>query len=180
MSIVKLIHKPLSDADIRKILGHDTKIIKYSELAKFSNLNELLQEPKDYCVILYEDSTDRGHWTGLSKYNGTFEHFDSYGLKPDRELGWISMKRRRLLHEDRAFLSRLLEHETHVYNSVRYQQLDSGVNTCGSHVVHRLFRLKNNDMDLDKYHNFMSSLKEDFNTSYDMIVAEFVKQYFPS
>ena len=47
MSIVKLIHKALSDSDIRKILGHETKIIKYSELARFTNLNELLPNPLD-------------------------------------------------------------------------------------------------------------------------------------
>ena len=45
MSIVKLIHKALSDSDIRKILGHETKIIKYSELAQFTDLNELLPIP---------------------------------------------------------------------------------------------------------------------------------------
>ena len=68
MSIIKLIHKALSDSDIRRILGHDTKIIKYSELAQFTDLNELLPNPLDYCIILYEDDVDRGHWVGLSKY----------------------------------------------------------------------------------------------------------------
>ena len=45
MSLIKLIHKALSDSDIRKILGHETKIIKYSELAQFTDLNELLPNP---------------------------------------------------------------------------------------------------------------------------------------
>ena len=45
MSIVKLIHKALSDKDIRKILGHDTKIVKYSGLSQFTDLNELLPNP---------------------------------------------------------------------------------------------------------------------------------------
>ena len=30
MSIIKLIRKALSDTDIRKILGQDVKIVKYS------------------------------------------------------------------------------------------------------------------------------------------------------
>ena len=71
---------------------------------------------------------------GLSKYEGKYEHFDSYGLKPDKEL-------------------------------------------CGSHVVHRLYRLKKQKMDLNAYHNFMQSLKEDYNMSFDMIVAEFIKPF---
>ena len=37
MSIVKLIHKALSDSDIRKILGHDTKIIKYSDCLLYTS-----------------------------------------------------------------------------------------------------------------------------------------------
>ena len=178
MSIIKLIHKALSDSDIRRILGHETKIIKYSELAQFTDLNELLPNPLDYCIILYEDDVDRGHWVGLSKYDGKFEHFDSYGLKPDKELAWINMKKRRLLQENEPYLSNLLKHEHVVHNTVRYQELDSGVNTCGSHVVHRLFRLKNQKMDLDAYHSFMQSLKEEYNMSFDMIVAEFVKPFF--
>ena len=68
MSIIKLIHKALSDTDIRKILGQDTKIIKYAELSQFTDLDQLLQKPEDYCIILYEDSVDHGHWLGLSKY----------------------------------------------------------------------------------------------------------------
>ena len=66
MSIIKLIHRALSDTDIRHILGHDTKIIKYSELAQFTDLDQLLPNPKDYCIILYEDSVDHGHWVGDS------------------------------------------------------------------------------------------------------------------
>ena len=87
------------------------------------------------------------------------------------------MKKRRLLQEDAPYLSNLLKHEHVIHNTVRYQELDSGVNTCGSHVVHRLHRLKNQKMDLDAYHNFMQSLKEDYNMSFDMIVAEFVTPF---
>ena len=90
------------------------------------------------------------------------------------------MKKRRSLHENEAYLSNLLKDEQYTYNTVRYQESDIGVNTCGPHVVHRLYRLKAQDMDLDAYHNFMQSLKEDFNTSYDIIVAEFVQPFFPT
>ena len=137
MSIIKLIHKALSDSGIRKKLGQDTKVIKYSELAQFEDLHQLLPHPLDCCVILYEDHIDSGHWVGLSKYDGKYEHFDSYGLKPDQELVWINMKKRKL---NQPYLSNLLQHEPHTYNTVGYQQSDSGVNTCGSHVVHRLYR----------------------------------------
>ena len=46
MSVRKLIHKALSDSDIRTILGVATKSIKYSELANISSLDELLKTSK--------------------------------------------------------------------------------------------------------------------------------------
>ena len=178
MSIVKLIHKPLSDTDIRRILGEDTKVIKYSELAPINSLHELLPRPIEYCVILYEDSPNHGRWIALSKYNDMFEHFDSYGIKPDNELHWINMKKRQMLKEDAPYLSNLLDNEKYIYNRVRYQETDSTVNTCGSHVVHRIYRLKHNNMDLEAYTEFMRSLKHDYGITYDMIVAEFIDRWF--
>ncbi len=48
------------------------------------------------------------------------------------------------------------------------------MNTCGSHVVHRLYRLKNDNMSLPDYYQFMNSTKNQTNVSCDVIVAEFV------
>ena len=79
-SIIKLISIPLGDDDIRHILGNSTKIIKYSELSTFNDLDELLPNENDYCIILYEHEPSSGHWVCLLKYNGTFEFFDAYGL----------------------------------------------------------------------------------------------------
>ena len=178
MSIEKLIHKALSDADIRRILGSDTRIIKYSNLAPYNSLDELLTKPVDYCVILYEDAPNHGHWVAVSKHTDMFEHFDSYGVKPDNELHWINMKQRRMLKEATPYLSNLLKNEKYIYNHIRYQESVSTVNTCGSHVAHRLYRLKKDNMDLQGYYEFMRSLKHEYNTSYDNIVAEFINKWF--
>ena len=51
------------------------------------------------------------------------------------------------------------------------------VNACGSHVVHRLYRLKNNDMSLPDYYQYMKSIKDQTNVGYDLIVAEFVNKW---
>jgi len=45
--ILKLVNKALSDSDLRAILGDDLKIIKYSELDNYSDLDELLQKELD-------------------------------------------------------------------------------------------------------------------------------------
>ena len=92
MDIIKLVNKALSDEDIRTILGSNTKIIKYSELSKYRDLDELLPNLLDYVIILYEDNLDTRHWTGLLKYNNLYEFFDPYGLIPDKELSWTSLK----------------------------------------------------------------------------------------
>ena len=42
MDAVRLVNKALSDADIQRILGGDTKIIKYSELAHLYDIDQLL------------------------------------------------------------------------------------------------------------------------------------------
>ena len=179
IDIVRLINKALSDEDIQKILGGDAKIIKYAELGELHDIDQLLPNEKDYCIILYEDRPNRGHWTALLKYNGLYEHFDSYGVKPDSELKWIGAKRNRQLNQDEPYLTQLLkqEEEKYIYNNVGYQNKDSRVNTCGSHVVHRLYRLKNDNMSLSDYYHFMKSLKDQTNTGYDVIVTEFVNKW---
>ena len=70
IDIVRLINKALSDEDIQRILGGDAKIIKYTELGQLYDIDQLLPNEKDYCIILYEDRPNRGHWTALLKYNG--------------------------------------------------------------------------------------------------------------
>ncbi|MFM7978045.1 MAG: hypothetical protein ACKPKO_01905 [Candidatus Fonsibacter sp.] len=74
---IRLIHKALSDEDIGTILGTDTNIIRYSELRHIDDLEELLTNNLNYCIVIYEDRPNRGHWTALLRYNGIYEHFDS-------------------------------------------------------------------------------------------------------
>ena len=174
MSVLKLIHRALSDGDLHAILGSDLKIIKYSQLSEYSNLSELLPKPLDYCIILYEEMSNIGHWTALSRSDGRYEHFDSYGVAPDAELHWINLKVRAKLNEVTPSLSNLLKEESYIYNTVQYQSKDHSVNTCGSHVAHRLYCLKNKGMNLPRYHDYMDQLKKDTQSSYDYIVAEFV------
>ncbi|MFM7984704.1 MAG: hypothetical protein ACKPKO_35815, partial [Candidatus Fonsibacter sp.] len=60
-------------------------------------------------IVLYEDRPDRGHWTALSKYAVIYEHFDSYGNKPDKSLEWVNMKMRRRLMQATPYLTNLLK-----------------------------------------------------------------------
>ena len=178
MDVIRLMHKALSDEDIGTILGTYTKIIRYSELRHIDDLDELLTKDKDYCIILYEDRPDRGHWTALSKYNGIYEHFDSYGNKPDKTLEWVNMKMRPRLNQATPYSISLLKSKQYIYNNVKYQDRDGYVHTCGSHAVHRLYRLNNDGMDLQTYHDYMKYIKDKFGINYDIIVAEFIDKWF--
>ncbi|MFM7988094.1 MAG: hypothetical protein ACKPKO_53150 [Candidatus Fonsibacter sp.] len=178
MDVIQLIHKALNDEDIKKILGTDAKIIRYSELRHIDDLDELLTKDLDYCIILYENRPDRGHWTALSRYNGIHEHFHSYGNKPDKSLEWDNLKMRKMLNEATPYLTKLLHKKNYIYNNVKYQDRDGYVNTCGSHVVHRLYRLKNDGMDLQTYQDYMKYIKDESGVNYDIIVAKFVNKWF--
>ena len=61
-----MMRTPLSDSDLKQILGDDLKIIVYSDLSKLSNLRELLPNERDCVVILYEEKALSGHWTCLT------------------------------------------------------------------------------------------------------------------
>ena len=176
MSVLRLIHRPLSDDDLRHILGNDIKIIKYAQLSEYDELETLLPNAVDCCIILYEEKLDSGHWTALSKYNGRYEHFDSYGVAPDTELHWVNLRARAKLNEMTPYLSDLLKKESYIYNTVPYQSKDHDVNTCGSHVAHRLYCLQSKGIQLAGYHAYMEELKKQTHASYDYIVAEFVRE----
>ncbi len=83
------------------------------------------------------------------------------------------------MNQDEPHLTQLLkkEEEKYIYNNVADQNNDSRVHTCGPHVAHRLYRLKNDDMNLPDYYQFMNSLKDQTNVGYDVIVAEFVNRW---
>ena len=173
--IINLIHKPLSDEDIHKILGYKCKIIKYSELSNYRDLDDLMPNIIDCVVILYEESSNSGHWVGLMKYNNAFDFFDPYGLKVDKELLWIDLKMRKSLDQYTPYLTNLLKNEKYIYNKVKYQSNDDYANTCGFHVCHRIYRLFNDSLSLEGYHEYMHDIKTSHKVNYDVIVAIFIQ-----
>ena len=73
------------------------------------------------------------------------------------------------------YLSNLLKLERYIYNRVKYQDEDSYVYTCGAHSCHKIYRLINNNMNLEQYHEFMKNLKDESKINYDLIVATFIQ-----
>jgi hypothetical protein len=176
-SLASLKRSPMSDDEIRQVLGPDVKILKYYELADYETIQDLLPKPVDAVVILYELKPSSGHWCALGRLIDTYLFMDPYGYKFDTELEWVNMKRRRLLNELIPYLTNLLNSVNHDYNKVRYQHMDSNTNSCGDHVCFFIYNLLNNHMDLDKYHKYMNILKDKLNISYDDIVVQFTNEY---
>ena len=55
---------------------------------------------------------------------------------------------RRRLNMATPYMTNLLKTKQYIYNNVKYKDRDGYVNTCGSHVVDKLYRLKNDGMGL--------------------------------
>ena len=116
-AVIKMMRTPLSDDDIRKIIGQNIKIILYPDFSKHNNIRELLKNPKDRCTILYEEKHLCGHWICLTR----IAFFDSYGLRFDSELKWLSWKQRIQLNEAVSYLTLLLHGGDCDYNKSKYQ-----------------------------------------------------------
>ena len=120
-----------------------------------------------------------GHWTCLLNYDNIVEFFDPYALRYDNELDWISNNVKQKLDEDKPLLSKLLNKTNHkvIYNKTRFQSMANDISTCGDHCVSRIYRLIYNDFDLDEYTSYMKHIKDEYDLTYDEIVAEFTSSF---
>lgn len=121
---------PLSDAEIRKILG-PVSILTNRQLGSIEHVDDLF-DAQGRCILLYtpHDPTS-GHWVCLIRRPDCIEYFDSYGDKPDiaDDLG-----------DQPPLLTRLLKEAGMpvFYNTKQFQKERGDVATCGRHVICRL------------------------------------------
>lgn len=175
----KLLSTMLSDADITNYLGGGKeKIVKYSELADYETLEDLLPEERDYRIVLTESKRNQGHWCALVRNGNTFIWFDSYGAKPDGELKFIPMRIRRMLGEVKHHLTRLLSttnpSQQVIYNKKRFQSLSDDVDTCGRWVVAFVFMNKIG-YTLEDFIDKVEQVEDDTGKPSDIIVCDWVK-----
>jgi hypothetical protein len=136
----------VSDEDIRNALGEDTKILKYSQLADYTSMLDLLPRELDFAFVLTETKQNSGHWCCLLRHGKTIEWFDSYGVKPDGELKFVPSFMRKLLGEDTKYLSILIRKLPREYqfefNKSKLQKFSPNINTCGRWCLLRAEMLK--------------------------------------
>ena len=147
---------PLSDADIRKILGRDIKIITYPDLGKMSSIEEAF-DAKGRCIMLYLTENDTtGHWVCMLNKGDRIEFFDPYGDPPEQALESVPEENREALGEDEPLLTRLFRASGKAiyYNTYPFQKEKRDVNTCGRHSVVRCLYAP---YSLEKYKKVMDS-----------------------
>jgi hypothetical protein len=147
---------PLSDADIRKILGRDIKIITYPDLGKMGSIDEAF-DAKGRCIMLYLTENDTtGHWVCMLNKGNKIEFFDPYGDAPEKALESVSEENREALGEDEPLLTRLFRASGKAiyYNTYPFQKEKRDVNTCGRHSVVRCLYAP---YSLEKYKKVMDS-----------------------
>jgi hypothetical protein len=121
--------EPLSDTKVKQALGDATRVLKYSELKNYETINDLLPKINDFIIILLEEDVNRGHWTALMKPSSSYYYFNSYGTKYDTDISVIPLCIRRILHEDRREITRLLDGHPCDWNKTKLQGEKS--QTCG-------------------------------------------------
>lgn len=172
-----IVPKPMSDKDIRHYFP-DAKIKLYGDLRHYSSIDELLPLRKDYCFLLYQSSPNYGHWCLLSKYDDTYELFDSYGSKHiDQPLSWTPLAMRKKLNEQEPWLTYLLQPVANVvWNKEDYQSRGQAA-TCGRHCCLRLMTILYDDLSLKQYSQMMKKIKRKTGYTYDEIVSDLINQY---
>lgn len=171
----------ISDEDITRYLGNEghQKIIKYSDMKNYNNIDELIPNFNDYRIILIENELNSGHWVVILKYKiddkPIIEWFNSYGMRPSADLNFISKYINKLLGQGYDDFDNLLEDAKQkydvIYNKKRFQSTLKGINTCGRWVLLRIIMMKFYGMDLYKFIKFIDELKNKYDTEADLVLA---------
>ena len=159
---------PLSGADLLKIVNGKANIHRYSDLHNINSVDQLLGQYKA-SFILYQHSSDYGHWVALFKVDeNTLEFYDPYGILLDNELKFSEENQR--LHEGKQVkhLTALIDKSKYklIQNFQENQQSLRKINTCGRHAA---LRIKLRHMPLKEYNKLLrknASGNADFVVSY--------------
>lgn len=145
---------PLSINDLQNLCGPQKASqciwIVYDDLQKYKNIKTLMK--LGACVILLEiekrNAPKVGHFIVLLDHGSHYEHFDSYGLTMDEEIGLTN--EHHLTNIFRNSSKPIMD------NVKRLQLVREDINTCGRWVVARLLLRY---IELDAFLNIFKHLK---------------------
>ena len=133
--------KMVSEDDFVRNFGLDVKdkIMKYSELQNYNNIDELIPLKDDYRILLLESEPSVGHWVCLIRKNDILEFFDSYGKTHKGELKYIPKFINKMLNQSDDYLTRIMKSSKNpIFSTLKLQNENPNVCTCGRHVIARI------------------------------------------
>jgi hypothetical protein len=171
---------PLSDGDLRKVLG-GVRIVMYPDIHKMGSLDEVMG-PNGAAIILFESRPSYGHWCavfrGAGGDHGLVEFFNPYGGYPDDTLKLIDKEFAAETAQDAPYLSKLMMRSPYrlSYNQYAFQKYGSGVKTCGRHCASRLLLRA---LSLDDYKDWIAGQAARTGTDPDAVVSGITSQIAP-
>ena len=163
-------YESMDEGDVRFYLK-DANIIQYRSLVGYT-MQKLLPRNKSYVIILYPVSSEnQGHWVVITRFNRTFEYFDSYGGSP--------MTRSAGQHQTSSYLSSMFRRTKMkvVYNTIPFQtKKDLNVSTCGAYVVFRVLTMLEMNASMQKNNQMLEHLHKTTRQSYDDIVVNYINK----
>ena len=147
----------LSDKQVLALLRGKANLITYAQVKNYRTLEQLMG-PYKACVILYETRKSSGHWTCIFEVNKDLvEFFDPYSIMIDKQLQKINPAFKRVNNMNHTYLSNLLYNSHYPkieYNHYDFQKRGKNINTCGRHVIVRLWL---RELNLEQYNDFIKS-----------------------
>lgn len=152
-------NKSLTGIEIEKALNNNCKIITYSKLSNFDDIDSVIGSKK-YVVILFETRKYYGHWCCLFKNNkGSIEFFDSYGIMPDDELKYSSKvfrKNNNMFLPHLTYLLLVCPYNIE-YNNYKFQKMKKNISTCGRWCIVRCLL---SDINIDDFYDLFKKYKD--------------------
>jgi hypothetical protein len=156
--IQKIISEDLTGSEMTEMLSGRATVKLYDSVAKASSISDLCGPYGRIALLFPVQTNTNGHWLGIWVDEATklIHHFDSYGLDPSAELHYTNNAEVTGMPLTEFYQKCISQGYQVVYNTVPYQDLTSGVNTCGRHVI---VRLRLSYMDENAYKGLMSKQK---------------------
>jgi hypothetical protein len=175
----------IDDKDLESYFGGSVMakhILKYGEIDDYQSIQKILPRKNDFKIILLESKLNSGHWVALLRYGKTIEYYNSYGLKPSKELDFNSDLVNQQLDQETKHLNILFRKAVKdgfkvIYNRRRFQKMSDDVATCGKHVILRLIMFSEKKMTLPEYILFIDKLSEKLNLTPDLLVTGLVRKH---
>ena len=174
----KLLSYMFSEKDFKRYFDIEGKILKYSELSRYNNIEELLPHDKDFKIILTETEPNTGHWCCLLRKDKKVIWFDSYSVPPDGELKFISRMMNKMLNQEVHQIHRLFKTCKQFglvpdYNHYKYQAESDDICTCGRWVTWFVL-MSNLNYSLKEMHEFMERQKFQTGKPLDILVCDYI------